>query len=323
MGGPCFHGMSEFPDSLCMNTISEVMQQANFLDGSGADSTAGQAGDSVLIRDMPAHEYHADRDALSCSLLKPLLISPAHFQAALLAHNTSSDAMDFGTLVHLLVLQPREVANEVAVFPGVANRRKEEYKQFEAKFTDRLIVDEPTFASARRVAGKVMDTRHKGRRLQLFMEESIMEATIYFTEPTTGLRMRIRMDAFHPDITFDLKSTRFGAPRAFARDALDKDYDLQAIIYSLGQCLYEGSKSPKPFVFIAAETCAPHSVSTLAASSAFLDNGAKKFQACVGAFQACTETGYWPDLGSDGELEIEPWQQFTAQDGWRESLCTR
>ncbi len=92
------------------------MQQANSLDGAGADSPAGQAGDSVLIRDMPAHEYHADRDALSCSLLKPLLISPAHFPAAPLAHKTFSDAMDFGTLVHLLVLQPREVANEVAVF---------------------------------------------------------------------------------------------------------------------------------------------------------------------------------------------------------------
>src|SRR6476469_7232143 len=68
--------------------------------------TAGAAADSLLLRDLPADEYHADRDALSCSLLKPLLVSPAHFQAGLVACEKPSDARDFGTLVHLLVLQP-------------------------------------------------------------------------------------------------------------------------------------------------------------------------------------------------------------------------
>lgn len=281
----------------------------------------GLAGDSCLHMNLPAHEYHADRDALSCSLLKPLLISPAHFQAGLVAASRSSRAMDFGTLVHLLFLQHRAAAQDLAVYPGVADRSSA-FADFEAAHCDRLVVDEPTFARGRRVAEKLASTKYKGRPLQRFMEESVTEATIYFTEPVTRLRMRVRIDSYHPEITFDLKSTRHASMRAFARDAVDMDYDLQAYMYSLARCMYEGRTTAPPFVFIAAESSAPHSVSTLEAGENFMGNGALKFKACAAAFKACTDTGLWPDLGTDSVLELEPWQQFSASSGWQTGLAT-
>jgi hypothetical protein len=290
---------------------------------SDTDTAKGAAGDSVLVHDMPAHQYHADRDALSCSMLKPLLTSPAHFQAALVTPFKSTDAMEFGTLLHLLVLEPLQLGNEVAVFPGVASKRTTEYKEFAAQRANKLIVDEPTFDEARRLSEKVLTTMYRGRPLQKFIEESIPEATVYFTDPDTGLRLRVRMDAYHPDITFDLKSTRFGDPRAFARDAVDLHYDMQGFMYSYGRCLYEGTQALRPFVFITAETAAPYSVSTLTASAAFMDNGAKKLQASLIAYKACTASGYWPDLGTDGEVDIEPWHQFNGEAGWRAALRTR
>lgn len=114
-------------------------------------------------------------------------------------------------------------------------------------------MDEPTFAAARRLAAKVSERRRKGRPLGRFIEEAICEATIYFTEPVTGLRLRIRLDAYHPDISFDLKTTRHATPSAFARDAVELGYDLQAFVHGLGRRLYEGGKTA-PFVFITAET---------------------------------------------------------------------
>ena len=100
----------------------------------------GAQGDSCLFKNMPSHLYHADRDALSCSMLKPLLISPAHFQAGLTAYGKTSDAMEFGTLVHLLVLQPHEVSRELAVYPGVADRSTT-FKQFVLSL---IHISEPT-----------------------------------------------------------------------------------------------------------------------------------------------------------------------------------
>jgi hypothetical protein len=299
--------------------FDQALQQASAAYGYDAP-TPGFGADSLLFRQMPAHVYHADRDALSCSLLKPLLVSPAHFQSSLTACEKGTPAKAFGTLLHILLLQPETAGQEVAVFPGVAESRSKAFGEFEALHPGKLVVDEPTFASALRMVPKIAETRFKGRPIQSFLEEAIPEATIYFTEPTTGLRMRVRLDAMHPDISFDLKSTRHANARAFARDAIDMGYDLQAFMYSLARCLYEGTEKAKPFVFIAAESSEPHSVSAFTASEAFVGNGALKFQACAAAFKACTASNYWPDLSAEVELEIEPWQQFSAKAGWQSSL---
>ncbi len=315
-------------NSDCTISLDEALASVMGLAGGGApahaavvDGQAGATADTLLFRQMPAHVYHADRDALSCSMMKPLLVSPAHFQASLAAFGNSSRAKDFGTALHVLLLQPELAGQELAVFSGHADGRSKVYQEFVADNSDKLVLDEPTFALARQVVVKIAETPYKGRALGKFIEESIPEATIYFTEPTTGLRMRVRIDAYHPDITFDLKSTRHAIMRAFARDAIEFDYDLQAFMYSLGRAMFEGTKEPKPFVFIATESTAPHSVSTLAAGSTFMENGLRKFQACAGAFKACTDARMWPDLGRDDVLDIEPWQQFSEKQSWRTALA--
>lgn len=114
-------------------------------------------------------------------------------------------------------------------------------------------------------------------------------------------------------ITVDLKTTRFAAPRAFARDAVEKDYGLQELMYSFARGLFEGSTAPRPFVFVAAESAAPYSVRTLVTSDTFIGNGSLKFHACVAAFKPCTDIGYWPDLSTDGSVDLDPWQQFNSQ----------
>ncbi len=55
-----------------------------FLEGSD-NHQPGKMAASVLIPDQPAAQYHADRAVLSCSMLKPLRVSPAHFPVAQVA----------------------------------------------------------------------------------------------------------------------------------------------------------------------------------------------------------------------------------------------
>lgn len=284
-----------------------------------SEPISGAEASSLLWRDLPADAYHSDRDALSCSLLKPLLTSPAHFQAGLVALPKTSTAKDFGSLVHLLLLQPHLAGQELAVFPGIGNSRDPEFKAFLAANSYRLAVDEPSFAQARRLASKLAESPYKRRPLGRFIEESICEGSIYFTEPVTGLRLRIRLDAYHPDISFDVKTTRHSTPAAFARDAVELGYDLQAFMYGLGRRLYEGAPTA-PFVFIAAETAQPHSIGIFEAGNSFLENGQAKFESCLAAFKACSETADWPDLSCSETLDIAPWQQFTPLGQWRSAL---
>jgi hypothetical protein len=280
----------------------------------------GQADGSMMVRELPASVYHADRDALSCSLLKPLLTSPAHFQQALVALPKASPARDFGSVVHLLVLEPQHLGREVAVYPGVADGRDRDYKVFAAKNAHRIVIDEPTLSDARRLAQKIAATRFRGRALMHFIEESMTECSLYFTEPVTGLQLRVRFDAYHPEFSFDLKTTRHATPAEFARDAVALAYDLQASLYSLARAQFEGSDRAPPFVFISAETAVPHSICTHVAGSSFLENGQAKLRECLTTFKACTMVDHWPDLSCHTTLEIQPWQQFEPGCDWRAAL---
>jgi len=62
-------------------TIFTTAQALAFLEGSD-NHQPGKMAASDLIPDQPAAQYHADRAVLSCSMLKPLRVSPAHYPVA-------------------------------------------------------------------------------------------------------------------------------------------------------------------------------------------------------------------------------------------------
>lgn len=305
-----------------MDTIIDFSEAMKLVEEATVANHAveGFAKGSLMDPSLPAHVYHADRTALSCSLLKPLLVSPAHFQAALVKRGSFSPAKDFGSLLHVLLLQPHLVGQEIAVYPGMAVERDREFKKFSIANANKIVVDEGTFSKALVLGEKIQNTPYKGRPIGRFLEESQTEVSMYFNDPTTGLRLRVRPDIYHPDISFDLKSTRQANKTAFARDAIDMGYDLQSFIYTLARALFEGSAKSKPFVFIAAETNDPNSVFALEAGESFMTNGARKYQECITVYQACSAANYWPDLSCSDTLEIDHWQQFTPSSAWRDAL---
>jgi len=239
------------------------------------------------------------------------LTSPAHFRLArqnLLGHSTQ--AKDFGSLVHLLLLQPHLTAHAIAVYPGVADGRDADYKAFAAQNANKLVVDEPTLQRAMGLVERLKARRYKGRALSAFLDESLKEVSLYVREPVTGLRLRARPDIYHPDFIFDLKTTRQSTLDGFCKDAVGFHYDMQAYMYLYVRAVFEGSTVPKPFVFVAVESEEPHSIFTASAGGSFLENGSAKFQRCLALYRSCSDQDYWPDCSEDGELEIEPWQQF-------------
>jgi hypothetical protein len=212
------------------------------------------------------------------------------------------------------------VGNEFAVYPGQADGRSADYKAFLTSNPGRIVVDEPTYSAGRSLAEKILDRNVLGRPFGDYVKEGVPEASIYFQDPTTGLALKIRPDLHHPEFTFDLKTSRRATTAGFIRDALDMDYDLQAFMYSMGRALYEGTETPKPFVFVAAESDTPHSINVLTAGQSFLSNGAKKFQEALTVYSACTAAGYFPDAGGDALAEIDHWNGFTPNTDWKVAL---
>lgn len=261
-----------------------------------------------LVENLPSSVYHADKETLSSTMVKHALVSPAHFQSARYSPPVSSPDRDFGTLVHTCTLEPKTLNETFAVFPGELSST--EGRAFKKANPGRIVISLATLAEGQHLADRVLAAEYKGRAFHKFIEEGLVEPSIYFDDPTTSLPCRIRPDLFHPEITFDLKTTRHSTASAFQRQALELHYDLSAFMYSFGRAVYEANDRPKPFVIVSAETAEPHTVMIRPASHDFLVNGRSKYVHALSMIRGCGLTQYWPGLDGEEELDLHPYQVF-------------
>ncbi|MEQ6436297.1 PD-(D/E)XK nuclease-like domain-containing protein [Comamonas sp. w2-DMI] len=262
-------------------------------------------------------EYHADVDIYSSTMLKKAIDSPATFIQGLLERYITKRSTDFGSLMHALVLEPETVNDLVAIYPDEFTRAKES-TLFKEVNKGRFCLTLREFVQAQNLADKVLNQKFRGRPFHQFVAEGVAEESYYFTDPTTGLSCRTRLDLRHPETTFDLKTTRYSEPDSFAKQAVDLHYDLSAYMYALSRLLYEiahpeeySSPTLKPFVLVSICTEAPHSVFFRPVSSTFMENGKKKYENALAIIKACSQVQAWPAMGGEIELDIAPWQSFT------------
>lgn len=241
-------------------------------------------------------------------MLKWLLKSPAHYLERRTAAPASSPSMAFGSLVHLLVLEPSTLPFEYEIVAEKLRARRST-----PRLDPRTLVTEVELHEARRLAERVLTTPIQGRPFYKFVEEGKPELTILFDDPTTSVACRSRIDLWHPDFVFDLKTTRFACPVAFRRSALGLHYDMQAYMYGLADALLEGRDYTKPFYFLAAESTLPHVVQVIRAGEPFVANGQAKYQYAMGLYKACSDLDHWVSLAGESILELEPWEAFDPQ----------
>lgn len=281
---------------------------------------SGQLANSELHINLDAKLYHADIAVQSCSLLKPILISPAHYQAQFFCDDTSTRSKDFGTLIHTMVLEPATFSQNYAVFPGKKDARDADYKAFVAANIGRTVIDDLSLRTARALSERILARAVRGRPFGDYLKEGIPEATIYYDDPATGTRCRVRTDLLHPEIIFDLKTTAYADRTAWSRHAVSLHYDMQAYMYSLAVSLLYGLNAPRPFVFIAGENESPYTVNAFTAGSTWIENGGRKYRDALSAYAACSAVEHWPGLDSEDVVEVEHWQASSTTPSWRQSL---
>lgn len=270
-------------------------------------------------RSLSNSSYHADKDVLSSTMLKSALVSPAHYIAALTQPHACSPQKLFGTLLHTLVLEPEKVDQVVALYPGRLGKDSAS-REFRKANGGRLCMDLADYFAAMTMANKVREATFRGRPFYRFIEEGEVEASFYYDDPTTGIACRTRLDLFHPEFTFDLKTTRHCSPSQFQRDAVAMHYDLSVYMYSLSRVLYEKDANTKPFILVPVDSAEPHGIHFMPCSSDFLRNGQRKYSTALSTIKASTDTDHWPALDGECEMDILPWQVFTPERAsWRPS----
>lgn len=235
-----------------------------------------------LIEKMSNDEYHACPE-FSSSQLKDMNRSAAHFYVNSIskeAKKEASTAMNFGTLVHTMFLEPEQFENEFVIAPKFDRRTKagkEEAAAWEQANEGKMLVSEEDVGNANRMATNL-------RTLSIYKEMQnnygMPEASFFFTDPIFGLNLRTRPDwhiapckAFPNGLIIDLKTTDDARPMAFSRTCANFSYDLSSSMYREGFQAYYQTEDKPPFIFLVAERNTPFNVKQYKASDLFLSVG--------------------------------------------------
>lgn len=163
----------------------------------------------------------------------------------------STDALDFGRLIHAHVLEPDTVATDFAVIPrrhdldpdlfGTAEGAKkvdmrtkagkEAMEAFERDSQGRTVIPPALWDRAPRMLRALKE--HETAASLLWGGEAINEATCIFTEPETSTRMRARFDRFNmlrPAIV-ELKTARSLIPDIVRTEWYRLGYHRKAAIH--------------------------------------------------------------------------------------------
>ena len=92
-----------------------------------------------IYENLSNEEYHGDKDAVSKSGLDLIAKSPAHFKWAQDNPRSETPAMQKGTLIHTMVLEPEKVGELYAVPPNDAPKRPSITQRQAKKPSDKTI----------------------------------------------------------------------------------------------------------------------------------------------------------------------------------------
>jgi len=253
-----------------------------------------------FVLNMPEEEYHA-HPALSQSGMKNLLRSPKHYRAQR-AMNRPRPEFDVGHAAHGMVLG---VGLPIVEIPGRllsadGGIRSNAAKAFveEARAKGEVPLKPVVYRQVRLMVDSVLGNE-KARRL--LERQAYTEASLFATDPGTGVALRGRLDRLTDDgIPVDLKTTTDVRVRKLTNAIVDFGYDIQAATYDYLLRLVLGI-DPAPMHFIFVEKDFPHDVRVIRlADPLWMETGAAKMRAAIDLFAWCVEQDRWPGDDEDG-----------------------
>lgn len=250
-----------------------------------------------VYHDISNHDYHHGL-GVSKSQLDDIAISPAIYQWRKDApvDEEKTAALDMGTALHCLLLEPEEFSQRFEIGPDV-NRRTTAGREEEQKFFERCKRDgiTPITHNDDRKLKLMRDSAmaHTGARW-LLEADGFCESSIYWRDDETEELCRIRPDKFlkAQPIIADVK--KVADMERFGRHVEEFRYHVQDAMYREGY-LKQFGEYPL-FVFIAvSETinCGRYPVRVFELESEDVEAGYREYRKNLTTYHECVATGNW------------------------------
>lgn len=240
--------------------------------------------------------YHSDKEFYSSSQLKKAIQSPFNFYHEVINPSVPNlkasgmdNPLDWGSLVHAILLEPETVPNEFAILKTIDDNgdkrdfRKKEHKDYKKAFElankGKIVLSDNAYKKAVKACNNV---KKYIKANELLEAKGKPEMSGYFKDEFSGLHLRFRPDRLVTDYNgktaiVDVKTTQSISKKDFYKDAVYKyHYDLSAYMYLQGHQFVSG-EIIQDFYFLCVENKAPYAVAVYKASPEFLQSGAKKY----------------------------------------------
>lgn len=229
--------------------------------------------------------------ALSKSAIDKLLECPALYKAWLEGEDEekTSAALAFGSLSHLLTLQPQEFDSQYAVTD--LNLATKEGKAWKAALSDGIqIVKNDDYEKAQMMAEAVRD--HP--QAKMLFQNYIAEEPIYWTFDGVPCKAKpdIVAEVFGRRYIADLKTTESVNPEAIRKSIAKWGYHRQAAWYLAG--MEAVGKPCDAFIFIFVEKTYPYLVTMCQLDEDALAKGMEECLRAVSTLKECQASGTWP-----------------------------
>lgn len=257
-------------------------------------------------------------DAVSQSILKAMLRSPAHALVAMTLGREQTPAMLFGEAFHCAVLEPDEFPKrftEKPPFDRRSNRGKEDYQAWEILNGKKKILTEDGMAKL-----DAMRSAIKAHPFApAFLDGAETEIPLTWTDEKTGVFCKGLVDfaaQFQDMIVLgDIKTTMDARARKFGNDLYTLGYHIQAAFYLDGWKLARSNTPASKFVFIAIEKEPPFGIKLYDLSEVAIEVGRQTYQALLQTYKECKETGNWwgydPSIQT---LDLPAWATKASED---------
>lgn len=248
-----------------------------------------------------SNEAYHKGPGISKSQLDLVSQSPALLQWSKNApeDDENKSALNVGDAVHALLLEPQRFRDEFAIGPKDAPRNtnagKEKWAEFEAGLDGQTILTADEGRKIELIYGSVMAHPHAR---WLIEAKGDPEASIYWTDPETGLLCRCRLDKLLTDYGWimDVKTT--ADMSKFNRSVWDYRYHVQDAFYSEGYKQHFG-EAPSGFLFLVVSTsieCGKYPVRLFCLDDEAKAKGQASMREDLSVLAECERTGEFPGI---------------------------
>ena len=242
--------------------------------------------------DIPEEVYHAI-SPMGHSRLCGYKESPAHYKASLTKVFKPSAAMTLGSAIHCMILEPHLFTRQYAIMPRTfKDKRAKGYKDWYDNFgVGKVVIDEATHAKVVNATSSVLT--HPD--IYDYFASGVSEHVGIATDTETGIRMKIRMDKYHPEqkVIVDLKTTSKNiASKQYLNSIAEYNYIVQAAYYSDVAEIIDGDEHQ--YLLIAVETEPPFSVIMYMMDHGTIQLGRRTYRKYLDKHKECLDSGKYP-----------------------------